>query len=122
AGIGLSPKIAAAACPSRPPSVPCGFRVPRRLPGPDRGGPSPRSAQHRFPGDFMRALSKLGLVTVATLGAWGCQAEGEASSANTDAASLNPMISLHEDGSPVFGLYVPPAAPRRGRDAPPPDP
>lgn len=70
----------------------------------------------------MRALSKLGLVTVAALGTWGCQAEGEASSAAADAAPLNPMISLHEQGAPVFGLYVPRAAPRRGRDEPAPDP
>ncbi len=64
----------------------------------------------------MRALSKLGLATTLVLTAWGCQqAEGEASSDSSENARLNPMIALHEQGEPVFGLYTPRAAPRMAR-------
>ncbi len=38
------------------------------------------------------------------------------------AERLNPMLALHEEGVPIFGLYAPRPAPFRGRDQPPPDP
>ena len=56
-----------------------------------------------------------GLVVVAMLGCGGERA-GEGSD------RLNGMVALQDAGQPVFGLYAPRAAPRRGQGAPLPDP
>lgn len=66
----------------------------------------------------------LGLAGVAVILLSGCQPEGEAldgAASSAEATHLNPMIALHEEGAPVFGLYVPRAAPFRRQGDPPPD-
>jgi 2-keto-3-deoxy-L-rhamnonate aldolase RhmA len=74
----------------------------------------------------MRASTRLGLAGIAVLALTGCQPQSEegsgAEETAVEAGRLNPMIALHEQGDPVFGLYVPRAAPPRGRDGTPPDP
>ena len=54
-----------------------------------------------------------GLVVMVAL---GCESEGAVPD------RLNGMVALQDADQPVFGLYAPRAAPRRGRGAPPPDP
>ncbi|MEX2466667.1 MAG: aldolase/citrate lyase family protein [Gemmatimonadota bacterium] len=73
----------------------------------------------------MHVSTRLGLAGFAMLALSGCQSEGEAragASGSAEAVHMNPMIALHEQDAPVFGLYVPRATPARGRDAGPPDP
>ncbi|MEX2471743.1 MAG: aldolase/citrate lyase family protein [Gemmatimonadota bacterium] len=52
----------------------------------------------------------LGLAGVAVMVLSGCQSEGEArdgAASSAEAIHMNPMIALHEQEAPVFGLYVP---------------
>jgi len=77
----------------------------------------------------MRAIRNPVLVGLTVLLATGCQPQGEASEASSQAsvqapasARLNTMITLHEEGAPVFGLYAPRPTPFRGREAPAPGP
>jgi len=73
----------------------------------------------------MRVSTRIGLAGLAVMAMSGCQSEGEAGSSAVGAAEavhMNPMIALHERAQPVFGLYVPRAAPFRGRDGGEPDP
>ena len=73
----------------------------------------------------MRVSTSVGLAGFALLALAGCQSEGEASadaSSVSAAVHMNPMIALHEQEAPVFGLYVPRATPPRARDAGPVDP
>ena len=73
----------------------------------------------------MRVSTRLGFAGVAILAMSGCQSEGEARAGASGSAAvvhMNPMIALHAQDAPVFGLYVPRATPPRARDAGPPDP
>lgn len=73
----------------------------------------------------MRVSTRVGLAGLAVLAMSGCQSEGEAGAGavgSAEAVHMNPMIALHERAEPVFGLYVPRAAPPRGRDGAEPDP
>lgn len=56
------------------------------------------------------------------LGMLGCTASADTPAARGANGHLNPMISLHEAGEPVFGLYAPSPRPRRARgdETPPP--
>lgn len=52
----------------------------------------------------------LGLAGVAVMVLSGCQSEGEerdGAASSAEAIHMNPMIALHEQEAPVFGLYVP---------------
>lgn len=73
----------------------------------------------------MRKSITLGLAGVAVLVLSGCQSEGEAgdgAASSATAIHMNPMIALHQQDAPVFGLYVPRASPPRRPGAPAPDP
>ncbi len=67
----------------------------------------------------------LGLAGGAVMVLSGCQSEGEArdgAASSAEAIHMNPMIALHEQEAPVFGLYVPRAGPPRRPEVLPPIP
>jgi len=75
----------------------------------------------------MRRVSAVGAVTLALMWSACGPAEDQTSgtAATADAAStthLNPLITLHEAGQPLFGLYAPSPGGGRGRGGAPPPP
>ena len=68
----------------------------------------------------MRSCLKFGGAGLIVIAALGCQSGGDAPAASQE--RLNPMIALHEQGQPIFGLYAPRATPQGQRGAPEPEP